>query len=382
MFDEVVNRKNTDCLKYDALEKRFGSSDLLPLWVADMDFTLPNEISQAIQQRANHNIFGYLKLDDKFFSAISNKYQNKNININEKNIIFSSSVVASLISSILSFSKIGDSILIQPPIYTPFFKVIKNHNRVIIENELSLINNRYEINFKDLEEKIKKIKIFLLCNPHNPTGRLFDKNELSKIINLCLKYNVILISDEIHSDIIYENKSFNSILSFEKAKDISIVLNSASKTYNIAGFHSSYVMSFNKTLLSKMKITLSKYHLNVPEIFGSKATVIGYEKCTYWVKNLIEYLQENRDFIIDFINKNIPLLNVIKPEATYLIWLDFNKYKISHQEIQDKLLKKTKLALNSGTDFGKIGNKFFRLNLATRREVLKEALKRIKKEFT
>jgi cystathionine beta-lyase len=246
---------------------------------------------------------------------------------------------------------------------------------------LIIKDDKYCIDFEDLENQLKKSKLLLLCNPHNPTGKLFDKNDLSKLIDLALKYNVIIVSDEIHSDIIYDNKIFDSILSIKKANDITVVLNSASKIFNIASLHCSYAISKNKSLYTKLKISLSKYHFNQIDAFGSKATSIGYNKCSYWIDDLVKYLQDNRDFVIDFISKNIPKIKIIKPEGTYLLWLDFREFDLSHKEIEYRLLYNCKLALNNGLDFGKITNKFFRLNFATQKDRLKLALDRLQKEF-
>ena len=351
-FDEIIDRKDTNCLKYDVLNERFGSDDLLPMWIADMDFYTPEPIVERLSCRMKHSLYGYAKVPEAFFDSIVNYYKRRGITLKSDNILFANGVVPSLSACVETFSDEQDNILIQSPIYPPFYEVIKYNKRQIVENELLLIDGQYAIDFEDVEPKIKASKVLLLCHPHNPSGRVFTKEELDKIIDWCIAYDTILVSDEIHSDIIYTPNAFQSILDFPKAKEIAVVLNAASKTYNIAGLSTSYIISHNPTLLKKLRVTLTKRYFDVPNIFGTIATITAYNECQAWLDALLVYLQNNRDFVIDYIAQNIPTIKAIVPQATYVIWLDLRACGECHDELKKRLIHSAKLALNSGVDFG------------------------------
>ena len=389
-FDKIIPRKNSDCIKYDLLKERFGEDDLLPFWIADMDFQAPKAITKALHERIDHPLYGYAMVADAFFEAIINYYAKQGIMIREEDILFANGVVPSLIACVKAFSNVGDGILLQNPVYYPFYDVIKFHNdRVLLLNPLSLQDGRYEIDFNDLEQQLKKAQILLLCHPHNPSGRVFTQEELSQIIDLCLQYEVLIVSDEIHSDIIYTPHTFHSILSFDKASGISIVLNAASKSYNIAGFATSYIICYNPSLLRTLRITLNQMFYSVPNLLGTIATTTAYNECQEWLETLLIYLQNSRDMVVDFIHEHIPLLTPIKPEATYLLWIDFNRLDNNHQAIKKRLIYQARLALNSGVDFGgvrylkePVGQGFFRFNFAAAQELLQQGLIAMKQEFS
>ena len=387
-FEKSVLRKNSHCYKYDALAQKFGAEDLMPFWVADMDFIAAKPIIQALQQRIDHHVYGYTATPPAFCESIINRYQRRNIALQEKNILLTHGVVPALSASVQAFSKEQKQVLFQPPIYPPFYKVVLENHRIVLENILVLQEQRYEIDFNDLEEKLKQVSLLLLCHPHNPSGRLFTKEELSKIIDLCLKYQVILVSDEIHSEIVYTPHQFHSVLNFPKAHEIAVILDSTSKAYNIAGLATAYIISYNHQILQKLASVLQKYHI-FPNLLGTYATIAAYNECQDWLDALLVYLQKNRDFAVKYIHEEIPMLKPIIPEATYLIWIDFNAWNQSHEQVKKRLIENAKLALNSGTDFGggeffketQIGRGFFRFNIATQQTFLEQGLHALKQEF-
>ena len=380
-FDTLTIRKNTGSIKYDLLEERFGRADLLPMWVADMDFETPQVIVDALKTRMEHGIFGYVSHEEAFFDAVRGYYARRDIALEKSDLLFCQNVVSSLVACTLAFSEAKDSIVIQPPIYPPFYDSILQHDRQVLKNTLVVEQGKYTVNFTQLGEQLQNAKMLYLCHPHNPTGKLFSREELAEIIRLCKKNDALLISDEIHSDFIFDNATFHSILSFDEAKDIAVVLSSSAKSYNVAGISGSYIISKNTHLLRKMRLTLSKYQLNVPNLFGSIATVAAYTKGQDWLEQLRSYLEENRDLACDFIQNNIPNISFIKPQATYLLWLDFNALNQPHEQIKKRLLENCHLAFNNGTDFDKEASGFFRMNLATSKANITEALNRLQKEF-
>ncbi len=388
-FENSVLRKNSDCYKYDTLNQKFGAVDLMPFWVADMDFVAAEPIVKALQDRMSHHIYGYTTTPPDFFTSIINRYQRQNITLQKEQILLTHGVVPALSACVQAFSKEQELVLFQPPVYHPFYRVVLENRRLVLENILILQGQRYEIDFDDLEQKLKQVGLLLLCHPHNPSGRLFNQDELSKIIDLCLEHQVILVSDEVHSEIVYQPHQFHSVLSFDKAHDIAIILDSASKAYNIAGLSTAYIVSRNHRLLQKLAPILEKYHI-FPNLLGTYATIAAYNECQDWLEALMVHLQKNRDFAINYIKNQIPVLKPITPEATYLIWIDFNLLGQSHAQIQKRLIDNAKLALNSGTDFGggeffrnpQIGRGFFRLNIATSQSFLKQGLDALKQEFS
>ena len=382
-FDEEINRKNTNCAKYDGLKKYFGYEDLNPLWVADMDFKTPSFINDAIINAAKNSLYGYsIDSDDIYQSIINWQNTQHNWQINKEDIYMINGVVPAYSACIEAFSEENDEVIVQTPIYPPLFKCVNSNNRKVVVNELKKDENGYyTMDLEDLEKKITpKTKILALCSPHNPVGRVWSKDELEKLANICIKHNIIIVSDEIHSDITF--KKFTPLASISKEiANQTITLNSAGKTFNIAGLNSAYAISKNQDLLNKFKKIAQKREIQSINFFGYIATKAAYENGAEFVKELKKYLMSNIEFTKSYFEKNNIKINFQIPEATYLLWLDFKQLNLSHTEIKNILLTKAKIALNDGISFGSNGNKYFRLNLALTEKALEIALEQLSKEF-
>ncbi|MFY9088065.1 MalY/PatB family protein [Arcobacter aquimarinus] len=375
-FDEKINRKNTNCTKYDGLKRYFGYEDLNPLWVADMDFKTPSFINDAIIKSAKNSIYGYSIDTPELYNSIINWQKNEhNWEIEQNDIFLINGVVPAYSACIEAFSEENDEVIVQTPIYPPLFKCVTANNRKVVVNELKKDENGYyTIDLEDLEKKITpKTKILALCSPHNPVGRVWSKEELEKLANICIKHNIIIVSDEIHSDITF--KKFTPLASISKEiANQTITLNSAGKTFNIAGLNTAYAISKNEEILKKFKKIAIKREIHSINFFGYVATKAAYERGSLYVKELKEYIMNNILFTKEYFKNNKINIDFFIPEATYLIWLDFSKNNKSHKEIKNILLTKSKLALNDGASFGDNGNGFFRLNTALSQKALEIAL--------
>jgi cystathionine beta-lyase len=382
-FDEEINRKNTNCAKYDGLKKYFGYEDLNPLWVADMDFKTPDFINNAIIEAAKNSVYGYSIDSDELYESIVNWQKNQHQwNIEKEDIYMINGVVPAYSACIEAFSEEDDEVIVQTPIYPPLFKCVLANNRKVITNELIKDENGYySMDLDDLERKITpKTKILALCSPHNPVGRVWNKEELEKLANICIKHNIIIVSDEIHSDITF--KKFTPLASIsQRIANQTITLNSAGKTFNIAGLNCAYAISKNKEILEKFKKISQKREIQSVNFFGYIATKAAYENGATFVEELKKYLLSNIKFTKEYFEKNSIKIDFYIPEATYLLWLDFSKYNLSHKQIKDTLLIKSKLALNDGVSFGSNGNQHFRLNLALSKKALETALNQLFQEF-
>ncbi len=382
IFDEHINRVGTNCIKYDALKTRYGSSDLQPLWIADMDFKTPSFITEAIVKKAEESLFGYSFIDDTVFdSVIDWQKRRNNWDIKKEQIYFLPSVLVGMSLALECFTKKGEGVIIQTPVYPPFSSIVKDNGRKLITNPLKLKGDRYEIDFDDLNTKIDKdTKMLFLCSPHNPVGRVWSKEELKKLGDICVKNNILIISDEIHSDLVY--KEFTPIASLSSTiANNTITFNSPTKTFNIAGLKIAYAHSSNKDILETLKAKVNSLHIAEINTFAPEALKSGYINGAEWVDNLNSYIYENYKYLKSFINKELPFIKVGELEATYLVWLDFSKCDISHKQIREKLINGAKIVLNDGLTFGKNGNKFFRINIALRQNSLKDALNKLKNEF-
>jgi len=383
-FDEIVLREGTNSIKYDALERFFGSKDVLPLWVADMDFKTPDFIVDAVKKRAEHEIYGYTFRGDSYYNSITGWMKRRhNWDIQKEWISFSPGVVAGLTFGIEAFSKPGDSVIVQPPVYFPFFDCVKGTKRKLIENPLKIENGRYTFDFEDLKAKIdKKTKLLLLCNPQNPGGTVFSKEELTELAHICLENKIMIISDEIHSDLIFNGHKhipFAS-LSDEIAQNCMVSM-APSKTFNVAGFASSIVIIPNKTKFARYERAIGVAHLYMGNIFGSVAMEAAYTHGDEWLNQMMVYLQENYKLLENFFKTKLPKVKVMNPEATYLIWLDFREYGMKNAELMKFTIEKAKVGLNDGGRFGTGGDGWLRINIGCPRSVLAEALERLGKAF-
>ena len=378
-FDEIIDRKGSNCLKHDALDNFYGVSDLLPLWIADTEFRVPQFITDAIQERLSHPIFGYTYRSDEFYQSIISWLDKRGNWKTEKEWInFSPGVVAGLSFSVNSMTNVQEGVLIQTPVYPPFADIITMNNRKLITNELIEKDGRYEINFEDFEIKLKESKLFIMCNPHNPVGRVFTKDELTRMGDLCVKYNVIIVSDEIHSDLILKpNKHIHIASISEEIANQTITILAPSKTFNIAGLSTSITIIPNADIRNRFCSETNKFHIDQGNIFGTVALEAAYKNGSEWVDELNDYIGSNIEFVIEHCKMNMPKLKVIKPEATFLLWIDFSALNIDNETLFTSLVKDAKVALNKGSDYGMPGNGFVRLNVGSPLSTIKEALSRI-----
>ncbi len=383
-FDEIVPREGTNCLKYDARERFFGKSDVLPLWVADMDFKTPDFIVDAIKKRAEHEIYGYTFRGDSYYQSIIGWMKRRhNWEIQRKWISFSPGVVAGLTFAIEAFTKPGDCVVVQPPVYFPFFDCVKGLKRKMVENPLKIENGRYTFDFEDLKAKIDgNTKLLLLCNPQNPGGMVWTRKELTELAVICLENKIMIISDEIHSDLIYKGHQHIPIasLSEEIAQNCMISM-APSKTFNVAGLSSSVVIIPNKTKFARFERAIGVGHLGMGNIFGTVAVEAAYTHGDEWLKQLLQYLWENYQLLADFFKTRLPKVKVMKPEATYLIWIDFREYGLKNDELIKFTIENARVGLNDGSRFGTGGDGWLRINIGCPRSILLEALERLGKAF-
>lgn len=383
-FDEIINREGTNCIKYDAREKFFGNNEVLPLWVADMDFKTPDFIVEAIKKRADHEIYGYTFRSESYYQSIIGWMKRRhNWDIQKDWISFSPGVVAGLTYGIEAFSKPGDGVIVQPPVYFPFFDSVKGTKRKMIENPLKIVNNRYTFDFEDLKSKIdENTKLLLLCNPQNPGGMAWTKEELTTLANICLENKIMIISDEIHSDLIFKNHRHIPLasLSEEIAQNCMITM-APSKTFNVAGLSSSVIIIPNKTSFARFERLTGVPHLHMGNLFGTIAMEAAYTHGDEWLNQLLGYLWENYLLLENYFTENLPKVRVMKPEATYLIWLDFREYGMKNDELMKFTIENAKVGLNDGGRFGTGGDGWLRINIGCPRSVLKVALQRLVKAF-
>jgi len=378
-FNEDINRKNTNCEKHDALEKYFGYSDLQALWVADMDFKTPDFINDKIVEAAKNSIYGYSMISDDLLNSIINWQKTRhNWEIKRDDILMVNGVVPAYSAVVETFCpNEEDEVIVQTPVYPPLFKCVQANNRKVVVNELKEEDGYYTMDLEDLENKItKNTKLLCLCSPHNPVGRVWDEAELEALADICIKHNITIVSDEIHSDLTF--KKFIPLASINnKIANITLTLNSAGKTFNIAGLNTAYAISQNDDILQKFKKVVLKRQINAINFFGFIATQAAYENGADFVDELKEYILENISFTKEYLKNNCENIEFKEPEATYLLWLNFRKTGLSHKQIKEILLTKSKVALNDGVSFGSNGIGYFRLNTAVNKVRLGEALEKI-----
>ncbi|MDO5523598.1 MAG: PatB family C-S lyase [Bacteroidia bacterium] len=381
-FDEIIDRSNSFSVKTDKLKAVFGRDGLMPLWVADMDFLSPPAITDALAERIKHGIFGYTIPNPGYYESIINWLKNRhNYEVKENEITFVPGVVKAFAFAIDVFTKENDKIIIQPPVYHPFRIVTESLNRKVVNNPLILENGRQRIDFDGLRTLIAEndCKMLIFCSPHNPGGRVWDEKELKELAEICYDNNILVISDEIHSDLAlpgFRHTPFATVS--EKARENSITLMAPSKTFNIAGIVSSFAVIHNKILRDNYLNFLAPRELNQGTIFAFTATEAAYTHGAEWLGQLLEYIQKNIDFVDNFLKKNIPQIKVIRPEATFLLWLDCRELGLSQRELVNLFVNKAKLALNDGTVFGKEGEGFMRLNVGTPLPNIEKALQNLK----
>jgi len=380
-FDEIVPRENTDCVKYDIRKMFFGTEDVLPLWVADMDFRTPDFIIDAIKKRLEHEVLGYTFRGKDFNQSIANWMEKRhNWKIKNSWISYSPGVVPAVNMLVLALTQPGDKIIVQPPVYFPFFSAIEKNDRVIVENPLRLENGRLNMDFDDLALKAKGAKMLIISHPHNPGGSVWTKDELTKMAEICLENNIIMLSDEIHSDLIFPLHKHIPLASLnEDIAQQTITCNAPSKTFNLAGLATSFLIIPNKTHLEKYNTMLNdKLHVGMGNLFGAVAMQAAYENGEEWLKQLLDYVWKNVEYVADFCEKHIPRIKVMKPESTYMIWLDCRELKMEGEELKDFFIKKAKLGLNDGRVFGTGGEGFMRINVACPKATVQRAMEQLR----
>ena len=381
-FDKVIERKKTDCLKYDFAEKRGMPKDVLSFWVADMDFKVSSYIEDALIERVQHGIFGYSEVQTPYFETVRDwMKKHHNWEPQEKWLVKTPGIVFALAMAVKAYTEKGDGVLVQLPVYYPFSEVIEDNGRRVVSNTLYLgEDNRYHIDFEDFERKIKeeKIKLFFLCNPHNPVGRVWTREELITLGDICVKNNVIVVSDEIHHDFIWKGKHevFANIKS--EYAEISITCTSPSKTFNIAGMQISNIFIPNSTLRRKFRRELDAAGISQMGTMGLVACEAAYKKGEAWYQAMCAYVKDNFAFAKQYVEEYLPGVTMIDSEGTYLVWLDFRGTGLSSEELDRRIIYEAKLWLDSGKIFGESGKGFQRINAACPRSVLKEGLDRIR----
>ena len=382
-FDKVINRADTNCVKYDLRKQVFGNPDVLPMWVADMDFETPDFVRKAVIERAEHPVYGYHFKDEAYFQSIAGWLRRRhNWEVPTDWMSFTPGVVCGFKMSVLAFTEPGDEIIIQPPVYPPFHHAVSSHGRKLVYNTLVNRGDGYEINFDQLAEQTKTAKMLILSNPHNPVGRGWTRNELLLLGEICLKNNVLVISDEIHCDLVlpgYKHTPF-ATLGHQYAMNC-ITFHAASKTFNLAGLATSTAIIPNEYLRKTYVAYVEDLEAHLGNIFGKVATQTAMNQGDEWLAQLLDYVQGNIDYVSDLLTMNLPKVKFHKPQATYMMWLDFNGFGLTEEELWQKMTREAQLGFNRGTDFGEAGSGFFRINLACPRATVEEAMKRLKVVF-
>jgi len=381
-FDTVVDRKNTRCLKYDFAVKRGKPEDVLPLWVADMDFKTSSYIEDALVERAKEAIFGYSEVQTDYFNIVNNwMIKHHNWETKEDWLIKTPGVVFALAMAVKAYTNVGDKILVQYPRYYPFSETIEDNGRRVVSSDLILgEDNRYHIDFEDFENKIRdnNIKLFFLCNPHNPVGRVWTKEELTRLGDICVKYGVTVVSDEIHHDFVFkgEHTVFAGIK--KEFENITITCTSPSKTFNLASMLISNIFIANSDLRYRFKREIDAAGISQLGVMGLVATEAAYSQGEEWYQAVKKYIADNIEFTKNYVKENLPGVKMIDTEGTYLVWLDFRGTEIPSKELNRRIIYEAKLWLDDGKIFGDQGDGFQRINVACPRATLLEALERIK----
>lgn len=381
-FDEVIDRHGTDCLKYDFGMKRKGRDDLLPLWVADMDFRLPDEILDEFHKRIDHGIFGYTDPLDEYFDAMNHWFSTRyGYTIKPEWVTLGAGIVYALGTSVKAFTEEGDAMMVMQPVYYPFSEVIKNDGRKLVNCQLRYENNRYSIDFEKMEQMIKEenVKALIFCNPHNPVGRVWTREEMEKVAEICLKYNVIWMVDEMHCDFIFPGHEFTSCMNLDKKfHEIIALYSSPGKTFNVAGLQPANIIIPNEELRKKYQWANTQAAYSQGSLMGQLAVKVCYTKGTDWVDELVEYIYENVKYMSRYVKENFPKAKMVEPEGTYLVWVDFSGYGFSNEELEHLMLEEAKLWLDSGIIFGPETAQFERFNVACPRVMVEQALTQLK----
>ncbi|WP_438433372.1 MalY/PatB family protein [Gorillibacterium sp. sgz500922] len=382
-FDRVISRDGTHSLKWNYAKEMTGAEDVLPMWVADMDFETVPAVSEAIRERTRHGIYGYTRNSPTYYEAILDWNRRRHGWEAERDwIVQTNGVVNALYTAVRAFTEPGDGVLVQPPVYPPFYKAIQRKGRAVISNPLKPVGGRYELDLEDFEEKLKsgKVKLFLLCNPHNPVGRVFTREELTAMGELCLRHGVTVVSDEIHGDLVYRpNRHIPFAALSPELSAISVVCTAPSKTFNLAGLANSNIFIPDKALRRRFEEAADDTAQRSFNLFGAIASEAAYRQGEAWLEQLLPYLLGNLRFAADFLRERLPGLRVYEPEGTYFLWVDCRSLQLDNRRLERFLLHTAGLWFNQGYTFGSEGDGFIRINLACRRAIVEEAMSRLER---
>lgn len=381
-FNKIINRAGTHSLKWDFCEKFTGEKDILPMWVADMDFEAPKPVVEAIRKWTEHGIFGYTERSDPYYDAVIQWMKKRHDwEIQKEWITCTPGVVPSINIAVQAFSQPGDKVILQPPVYYPFMSAVLNNGRRVVNNNLKIEEGRFLIDYEALKNSIdEKTRMIILCSPHNPVSRVWTKDELETLAKICLEHDIIMVSDEVHSDLVMKQYRHTPLATLSEEVEKAVVTCTApNKTFNLAGLQMANIIIPNRTLYNQFKNTVAKAGLEMANMFGIVATEAAYKHGEEWLEQLLKYLQQNYNFLVSFIEENIPQVKVFPLEGTYLVWLDFRTYGLSDEKMKELLRKKAKVWLSEGYIFGEGGEGFQRMNIACPRKLLEEGLTRIAK---
>ena len=382
-FDTVIERRGTDSIKYDFAAKRGLPEDVLPLWVADMDFPSPPEVLDALAEKCRNGIFGYSDVaDDSYFNALFKWYSERfGWRLSPEWLVKAPGVVFAICAAIRALTEEGEAVLIQQPVYYPFSESVLANGRRLVVNELVYSGGKYSVDLEDFEEKIKreKVKLFILCSPHNPVGRVWRAEELSAMGEICLRHGVKVVSDEIHADFVYPGNRHQVFAAISpELADITVTCTAPTKTFNLAGLQISNILISNPELRRRFRLEISKTGYSQPNIMGLVACRAAYEHGARWLDELLVYLGSNLEFVRSFLARELPRVRLVEPEGTYLVWLDFRALWLTDRELNDLIVNKAKLWLDAGTMFGAGGTGFQRVNIACPRSLLERAMRQLK----
>ncbi len=379
-FDEIIPRENTDCSKYDDRLRRFGRDDVQPMWVADMDFRAPTCVRAALLRVVEHGIFGYHLKTEKYYQAIIDWFQRRHhYTIDPQSIFFTPGVVPALSHLVQALTKRGDGIIVQPPVYSPFVWAIEVNDRRALQNHLLETRGEYAIDFDDLEAKARDATMLILCSPHNPVGRVWRREELERIADICLRHDVLILSDEIHNDLVFGAYTHVPIASLSPEVDrITVTCHSASKTFNLAGLSTAHVLINGPELRQAYRKGVEPLHVEALNTFGLRAMEAAFAQGESWLHELLEYLWGNYRALCSFLEENLPRVKASPLEGTYLVWLDFRGWGLDHKILRELIIEKARLGLHDGPTFGPGGQGFQRMNIACPRQVLRKALDQLK----
>jgi Bifunctional PLP-dependent enzyme with beta-cystathionase and maltose regulon repressor activities len=381
-FDEPVEREGTDCIKYDRRLETFGKKDVIPMWVADMDFKTPGFIIDKLMSRLQHEILGYSFRPEEYYNSISRWVEKKHgWRIENEWICFCPGIVPALNLCTLSFTRPGDSIIVQPPVYTPFFSAVESHGRNLVYNQLTEKDGKWCMDFESLTASVNEsTKMIIISNPHNPVGRAWSHQELETLAAICLKNNILILSDEIHCDLVLPGYKHSPIASISaEIAEITVTCIAPSKTYNLAGLSTSSLIIPNHVLRKYFNRKIESLHIGNGNILGTVASISAYSEGEEWLEALLEYLDKNAEYVINYCRELIPEIIPVRPEATYMMWLDCRKLGMNGKELQEFFVSKAGVGLNEGSAFGPGGEGFMRINIGTTRHIVSRAMEQIKK---